>query len=146
MSATANEKKLKAILGECLGGKVSFGKKIKDEPYISVDFTYKDSNDILYLIEVESDNKAKIDVGEYVLLNLLFDQPNEDNGSSEILSDLKIEQCCFLTILCHAKNTPQRVSKVLEAVKQKFSLKLKHKSIKMSDIKDIDSFIKLIQI
>ena len=139
-----NEQTLKNLLGSSLGQMVSFGKKNEDSLYISVDFTYCSDNGTLYLIEVESDNKAKIDVGEYVLLNLLFDQPNENNGSKEILSNKTIEQCCFLVIVCHANNTPERVCKVLAAVRQKYSLKLDYKAIKLSDIKDLDNFKSLI--
>lgn len=113
--------------------------------YISVDFTYVGKDDILYLIEVESDNKAKIDVGEYVLINLLYDKPNKNNGSHKILGDRKIEECRFLTVVCHKSNTPERVTKVLNAVQKHFSLKLKHQAIKLSDIIDVNSFEALLQ-
>ena len=145
MGKRTNESKLKNILGESLGKAVSFGKKESDHQYISVDFTYTDEDGILYLIEVESDNKAKIEVGEYILLDLLFDQPNENNGSKNKLKDKDIGKCCFLTIVCHAQNTPERINKVLGAVKDKYKLKLSYKSIKLSDIHDLDSFKKLIK-
>lgn len=123
---------------------VSFGKKKPGCAYVSVDFTYVDNN-VLYLIEIESDNKAKIDVGEYVLLNLLFDEPNKNNASKEILGNKAIEDCCFLAVVCHKSNTPERVEKVLKRVKETYSLPLNYKAINLSDVKDLQSFVNLIE-
>lgn len=144
MGKRNNEEKIKKILCDELGPMVSFGKKKPGSAYVSVDFTYVDSNNVLYLIEIESDNKAKIDVGEYVLLNILFDEPNKKNGSKKILGDRMIKDCCFLTVVCHQKNTSERVEKVLKRVQETYSLALKHKTIKLSDIKDLESFERLI--
>ena len=142
-----NEDIFKQKFGDTLGGNVSFGKKTEGSAYISVEFHYvDDKSNKLYFIEIESDNKAKIDVGEYVLLNMLYSEPNEGNGTKKLVSNRKIEECCFVTVICHKDNSVERLSKVLELVQDKYNIKLKHKCVLLCDFSDKESFLSKIRV
>ena len=142
-----NEDIFKQKFGDTLGGNVSFGKKTEGSAYISVEFHYvDDKSNKLYFIEIESDNKAKIDVGEYVLLNMLYSEPNEGNGTKKLVSNRKIEECCFVTVMCHKDNSVERLSKVLELVQDKYNIKLKHKCVLLCDFSDKESFLSKIRV
>lgn len=71
MEKRLNEECFQKIMGDNISGGASFGRKKSNDAYVSCDFTYK-LDGILYFIEIESDNKAKIDVGEYILIDTLF--------------------------------------------------------------------------
>lgn len=142
-----NENIFKEKFGDTLGGNLSFGKKTEDSAYISVEFHYvDDKSNKLYFIEIESDNKAKIDVGEYVLLNMLYSEPNEGNGTKKLVSNRKIEECCFVTVICHKENSVERLSKVLKLVQDKYNIKLKHRCVLLCDFNDKESFLSKIRV
>lgn len=141
-----NEKIFKKKFGETLGGNVSFGKKTECSAYVSVEFHYVDDKpNKLYFIEIESDNKSKIDVGEYVLLNMLYSEPNEGNGTKKLVENRKIEECCFVTVICHKDNSVKRLSKVLKLVQDNYNIKLNHKCVLLSDFIDKESFLSKIR-
>lgn len=141
-----NEKKFYLKVGKIVKKPPSFGYKKEDEVYISADFAYLDEDlKKLYLIEIESDNKAKVSVGEYVLLNMLYEYPNEKNGTKKLVDGIYIENCYFLTILAHDDNTPERVNNVLNLVKENYGLKMNYMTIRLNSFSSQEEFLNIIK-
>jgi len=109
------EEKFKNILGDLVSNFTPFSSKDDSDSYFSVDFTFLDSSsDTLYYIEIDSDNKVKIDVGECVLLYLLYDSSNVKNWTEKLIVGRSIDKCCFLTVIAHENNKVEKVDKVMK--------------------------------
>ena len=142
--AKDNEEKLKERLGKNLKDMLSFGQKTEDTAYISVDFHYKDKDGKLFLIEVDSSNEAKINVGEYCLINALFGQPNKESETDKIVSGVEKSDCTFVVVLFNKNNTIDRNNKALEVVKKAYTIEINYMTILADEITDWESFEKAI--
>lgn len=133
-----NENKINKLLETMLEGKVNFGTIAKDKVFISVDNHFK-YNDKIYLLEVDSGNEAKLLAGQYILINVMFNECRNENVKSA-----GIEKCVFLVIHCYKDYNPERTEKNLNLLKEKFELKLDYKVIHYNDFEDENSFKNLL--
>ncbi len=121
--AGTNEKEFKETIKEDnLGAKIVF-KKGTNGSSISVDghFSY---NNRLYLVEIDSANEAKLVVGQYCLINALFDfSRNEATKEYET----RREDVTFLVIHYGKKYNPQRTIKNFLLIKENFKFKIDFK-------------------
>lgn len=128
-----NEDRLKKILskqGKCiLKEKLNFR---SNNCSISVDanFTY---NQKTYLVEVDSYNMAKVVVGQYVLLNELFDENKARNQK---------DNCVFLVVHCYKGYEVGRTEKYLQLVNDNIYLGkgVPFKVLHIDQIQCVDDF------
>jgi hypothetical protein len=98
-----NEKIFRLLFSETNQSITLLGKKVFhiNEVTISVDESFK-NNDIEYLVEIDSGNMAKLIVGQYVLLNELY------NGCKD--------KAIFVVIHFYKDYKPERTIKNLDLV------------------------------
>ena len=89
MPAGDNEKAFRGRMNGKIKGKLSL--KSDENVYISVDGHFEYENK-LYLVEIDSGNQAKLLAGQYILLNVLWNDIKIEETS------YAIENCIFLVV------------------------------------------------
>lgn len=128
--AGTNEKKLRnKIDSKNLLGKIVFGSKKKGKANISVDghFIF---NGKLYLVEVDSANEAKLLAGQYTLIDTLYDK-SDDNITKQYKKESN--EVVFLVIHFYKAYNPDRTTKNLKVIQDKFETKLEYKVFHYND-------------
>jgi len=139
--AGVNENNMKEKLGNNIKGKIIFGRsdtaKLKSAN-ISVD-GYFEYNKKLYLVEIDSENQAKLLAGQYILIDCLYDTSN-----NEVTKKYSLDKVVFLVLHCHKDYKPIRTIKNLEVIKDKCKCKLEYQVFHTDDFKDFDELKNLI--
>ena len=135
-----NEDKFKSRFEGKIKEKVTFGERTSKTAYISVDGHFIEDG-ILYLLEIDSGNEAKLLAGQYALICSLFDKMNDESLKKEY----PIEKCKFIVVHYYEGYNPKRTEKNLEVIKTNLDSKLAYKAIYEKDAKDWAEFLKLIK-
>lgn len=134
--AGTNETDFRKIIGKNnLLGKKRYSyidSKTNQTVEISVDESFVHNNK-LYLVEIDSGNEAKLLVGQYCLLNLLFNDEKYEK-----------KDVVFLVIHYYKDYDPMRTQKNLKLVKERFNLTIPFLALYKSDFKDFASLLKLL--
>lgn len=115
MHAGDNEKDFKERMSGRMKEKLSF--KSNEKVYISVDGHFEYENK-LYLVEIDSGNQAKLLAGQYILLNVLWNDIKIEETS------YAIENCIFLVVHYYDSYNSDRTINVLSKLKKELELNL----------------------
>ena len=129
--AGTNESKFKSKIGEDkIRSKLFFGKI--EEANISVDGHFE-HNGKLYLLEIDSGNEAKLLVGQYILLDALYDTKKHKHFEKD--------NCVFLVVHYYNGYIPERTIKNLDKIKEIYNTSMEYLVFHEKDITDWEDLI-----
>lgn len=128
--AAENEADFRKRMAGQLKGKKRYSRKIEGETIeISVDFHFEHKGK-LYLVEIDSANEAKLLVGQYCLLNKLFDEDSYEK--SDVV---------FVVVHYYKNYAPERTLKNLGFVKGLFEDPITYQAFHQEKICDWNDFL-----
>lgn len=133
-----NEDKFNKIINELGKGKVNFGSEKDDQVFISVD-NHFEYNGKMYLVEVDSGNEAKIIVGEYVLINLIFEECKEED-----VKKFEQKDCIFLVIHYYKDYNAERTKKNLKLVKEYLNSEICYEALSSEEFNSKEELLDLL--